>query len=77
MNEILVIIPTFNEALTIERTIRDISRQGIALDILVVDDNSPDGTGSIVQGLQSEMPNLHLIRKQGDLGFGIGVKYEW
>ncbi|MEN6611445.1 MAG: polyprenol monophosphomannose synthase [Methanoregulaceae archaeon] len=65
MYDITVIIPTFKEEANIEKMIGTINRvcraEGIAAEILVVDDNSPDGTIAIVRSLQSRMPNLSLI----------------
>ena len=50
MRDTLVIIPTFNEKENIEKIIRTTFSQVKEFDILVVDDNSPDGTGDIVNG---------------------------
>jgi len=63
----LVVIPTFNEAENIPRLIPIILRQG-PLDVLVVDDGSPDGTAAIVRDLGAKNPRVHLLvrdRKQG------------
>lgn len=68
-NETLIIIPTFNESKSIGKIITLINLQNINLDILVVDDNSPDGTSKIVETLQKEHKNLHLITKTKDTGF--------
>ena len=66
----LVIIPTYNEKENIEPIIRAIFAQNIGVDILVVDDNSPDGTGQIVQKLAGENPKLHLLSRPGKSGLG-------
>jgi len=66
----LVIIPTFKEKENIESLIRTISSLSIPFDILIIDDNSPDGTASIVKSLQSEFHNLHIIERPGKLGLG-------
>ena len=66
----LVIIPTYNEKENIEPIIRAIFAQNIGVDILVVDDNSPDGTGQIVQKLAQENPKLHLLSRPGKSGLG-------
>jgi len=66
----IVIIPTFNEKENIEALIRSISSLNIAFDILIIDDNSPDGTAEIVKELQKSFSNLHLIERSGKLGLG-------
>ena len=74
MNNTLVIIPTFNEKDNIEPIIRATFSQQKAFDILVVDDNSPDGTAKIVTNLQQEFPNSLFIenRKKKE---GLGAAY--
>ncbi|SMD46169.1 dolichol-phosphate mannosyltransferase [Aquiflexum balticum DSM 16537] len=67
----LVIIPTYNEL----ENIRDISLAIMALEgdfeLLVIDDNSPDGTALEVKKLQKEFPErIHLIKREGKLGLG-------
>ena len=68
----LVIIPTYNEKENIESLIRDIFSQTSGLHILVVDDNSPDGTAGIVQNLiDSEFKeSLHILNRPGKQGLG-------
>ena len=74
MQDALVIIPTYNEKENIENIIRAVFDQKIAFDILVVDDNSPDGTAAIVKNLQREFADrLFLeIRKEKE---GLGKAY--
>ena len=74
MNNTLVIIPTFNEKDNIEPIIRATFSQPKAFDILVVDDNSPDGTAKIVTKLLQEFPNSLFIenRKKKE---GLGAAY--
>ena len=61
MSDALVIIPTYNEKENIELIIRAVFSQKKVFDILVVDDNSPDGTSAIVNKLMSEFSkNLFL-----------------
>jgi len=76
----LVIIPTYNEKANIEKLINDIQLQNIEnLDILIIDDNSPDGTGKIIKNLQKENDNILIIEREGKLGLGTayirGFKY--
>jgi dolichol-phosphate mannosyltransferase len=67
----LVVIPTYNERENIENMIRTIFKLSLPLDILIVDDGSPDGTATIVQTLQTEFPDrLHLLQRQAKLGLG-------
>jgi len=71
MNECLIIVPTYNEKDNIEKIIRYIFNLNLPSDILVIDDNSPDGTASIVKSLQNDYPNrLFLIERKGKLGLG-------
>ncbi len=66
----VVIIPTYKEKENIQELIRVISTLPVPFDILVVDDNSPDGTAGIVKSLQPSYPNVHLIERPGKLGLG-------
>lgn len=71
MTESVVIIPTYNEKENIENIIRAIFSLGQNFDILIVDDNSPDGTADIVKSLQSEFAtSLYLLQRAGKLGLG-------
>lgn len=66
----LVIIPTYNEKENIESIIDAVSSISVPFDIMIIDDNSPDGTGDIVRGLQEKYKNLHLIAREEKLGLG-------
>jgi dolichol-phosphate mannosyltransferase len=66
----LVVVPTYNEALNIERLIAAIVAQGRQFDVLVVDDNSPDGTGDLVAAIAAQTSRVHLLRRAGKLGLG-------
>ena len=75
-----IVIPTYNEAGGIERlvaTLDDVFRAN-ALDgeIVVVDDNSPDGTGAIVDGLAERYP-VRCLHRPGKLGLSSGVIDGW
>lgn len=70
MNNSLVIIPTFNEKENIEDIIRAVFDLKADFDLLVVDDNSPDGTASIVKNLQAEFECLHILERAGKAGLG-------
>ena len=66
----LVIVPTYNERFNIARLIPAILAQDPSLEILVVDDGSPDGTGAIVDGIATNNPRVHVIHREGKLGLG-------
>ena len=66
----LIIIPTYNEIENIEKLIRDIVEIDRTIDILIVDDNSPDGTGEQVGKLKEQFNNLFLIQREGKRGLG-------
>lgn len=76
---ILVVIPTYNEAENIAKLVPAVLRQAPNIDVLVVDDGSPDGTGAIVKELMASHPHVHLIERQGKQGLGtayvLGFKY--
>ncbi len=67
----LVIIPTYNECENIEKIIRAVFALEHDFHILVVEDNSPDGTAAIVKRMQEEFPErLYMIERTGKLGLG-------
>ena len=71
MSNCVVIIPTYNEKENIENIIRYVFSLPHTFHILVVEDNSPDGTASIIHRLQLEFPlNLHMLERKGKLGLG-------
>jgi len=66
----LIVIPTYNEKENIQAIVPAILRQNLGVEILVVDDNSPDGTGALVQEIQKTTPQLHLLSRPGKQGLG-------
>jgi dolichol-phosphate mannosyltransferase len=71
VSDSLIIIPTYNEKENIEAIIRRIFSLGIAFDLLIVEDNSPDGTAGIVRSLIGEFPGrLFMEERNGKLGLG-------
>nr|HPH78733.1 polyprenol monophosphomannose synthase [bacterium] len=78
-NRKIVIIPTYNEAGNIQELIEEIFMIVPDVDILIIDDNSPDNTAGIVKKLQAFYPHLFLLERAGKLGLGTayctGFKY--
>ena len=71
MSDSLVIIPTYNEKENIEQIIRKVFSLPKEFDILIVEDNSPDGTAAIVKSLMQEFPaKLFIEERKGKLGLG-------
>lgn len=67
---VLVIIPTYNEAENIQGLIPRVLEQDSAVEILVIDDNSPDGTALAVERMMTETPRLKLMKRPAKLGLG-------
>ena len=71
MSDTLVITPTYNEKENIEKIIRKVFSLEKEFDMLIVEDNSPDGTADIVKRLMEEFPNrLFIKERKGKLGLG-------
>lgn len=71
MSDSVVIIPTYNEKENIENIIRKVFSFEKKFHVLIIEDNSPDGTADIVKKLQSEYSGmLHIIERKGKLGLG-------
>jgi len=66
----LVLIPTYNEAENIPGMVNAISSLSTPFDILVIDDNSPDGTASLVKEMMPSFPNLHILERPSKSGLG-------
>jgi dolichol-phosphate mannosyltransferase len=80
MNERLVIVPTYNEIENIDRVIDAVMNLSPEMDLLIVDDHSPDGTGNRIRGLQAaHNARLHLIEREGKLGLGTAyiMGFKW
>ena len=70
MKRCLVIIPTFNEADNLPRLLPTILNLGSHFNILIVDDNSPDGSAKLVKEMQKTEQRIHLIERPGKMGLG-------
>lgn len=80
MSDALVIIPTYNEKENIEAIIRAVFKQKKVFHVLIVDDNSPDGTSEIVKSLQNEFPErlfLEVRKNKSGLGTAYIHGFKW
>jgi dolichol-phosphate mannosyltransferase len=75
----LVIVPTYNERENIKPLFESLMGQNLGIEVLVVDDNSPDGTAQVVQEMMSQDPRLHLLSRPGKQGLGRAyiAGFEW
>lgn len=67
--ESLVCIPTYNERENLPSIVEELLRVA-PVDILVIDDNSPDGTGAVADGLAERSPRVHVLHRPGKQGLG-------
>ena len=72
MKKILVCVPTYNESENIEILCKKIFRIK-KVDLLIIDDNSPDGTYKIIEKLKLKYKNLFLLKRKKKLGFGSAI----
>lgn len=70
MKKSLVIVPTYNELTNVRRLIPELLGRYPDLDILIVDDNSPDGTGDFVEEYGKSDPRVKILRRAGKMGLG-------
>jgi dolichol-phosphate mannosyltransferase len=68
--EVLIVVPTYNERQNIERVLGELLSLDADLEVLVVDDNSPDGTGGFVDEYREKDPRVHVIHRPGKMGLG-------
>jgi dolichol-phosphate mannosyltransferase len=66
----LIVIPTYNERENIAGLIDDVLRFAPTTDVLIIDDNSPDGTGQVVDVISARLPQVHALHRPGKLGLG-------
>ncbi len=66
----LVIIPTYNEAANVPNLVPQVLCQDPRLEILIVDDNSPDGTGQLAEAIAQGEPRVHVLHRDGKRGLG-------
>lgn len=70
LDNAVVIIPTYNEIANIEKMLSTLDHLHPSLNILIIDDGSPDGTAEVVKSYQPKKANLHLLQRSGKLGLG-------
>lgn len=70
LDKTVVIIPTYNEISNIQKMLETLDRLHPTLNILIIDDGSPDGTADVVKQFQQHKKNLHLLQRTGKLGLG-------
>ena len=70
LDKAIVIIPTFNEISNIEKMLTTLDQMHPSLNVLIIDDGSPDGTAQVVKSFQSKKHNLHILERKGKLGLG-------
>ena len=70
MNQTLIIVPTYNERENLPRMAQRLLSLPVPVDLLVVDDNSPDGTGKIADELAAKHPQIHVLHRAEKNGLG-------
>jgi dolichol-phosphate mannosyltransferase len=75
----LIITPTYNERLNVTTLVERTLAQDPRIEMLFVDDNSPDGTGDLIESLASQEPRVHLMRRPGKMGLGTAYRdgFRW
>jgi dolichol-phosphate mannosyltransferase len=70
MSNTLIVVPTYNELANLSRLAARLLQLPVKVDLLVVDDNSPDGTGRIADELAAKHPQIHVLHRQRKQGLG-------
>jgi dolichol-phosphate mannosyltransferase len=70
LDKAVLIIPTYNEIANIEKMLDTLNRLHPSLNVLIIDDGSPDGTANVIKSYQQKKNNLYLIERTGKLGLG-------
>ena len=80
MSDVVVIIPTYNEIENIPKMLDTVMEKPDGFDVLVIDDNSPDGTAAAVRRAMERYPGrIHLLERKGKLGLGTAyiLGFKW
>lgn len=79
MVKALVITPTYNEKANVPTLIERVLEQDPRLEMLFVDDNSPDGTGDLIEDIAKSNPRVHLLRRPAKMGLGTAYRdgFRW
>jgi dolichol-phosphate mannosyltransferase len=70
MPDTAIVVPTYNERQNIERLISTLLEAGPEVKVLIVDDNSPDGTAACVEAIASKNPRVRILKRPGKMGLG-------
>ena len=74
MSRVIVIIPTYNEVENIPLIVSEVLAQDDRIEILVVDDNSPDGTGKVADDLREQTGRVHVLHRPEKAGLGAAYR---
>ena len=79
MNKALIIVPTYDEKENIRSLVSAVLEKDSRLEILIVDDNSPDGTGELADRMSEQDSRVHALHRQGKLGLGSAYRdgFRW
>jgi dolichol-phosphate mannosyltransferase len=73
VSSLVISLATYNEVENLRPLVETIRQHAPAASILIIDDNSPDGTGQLAEELKAALPNVHVIHRRGKLGLGTAV----
>jgi len=74
MSSVIVVIPTYNEAENLPLIVPAVLEQDPRIEVLVVDDNSPDGTGKLADELVEQTGRVHVLHRPGKAGLGAAYR---
>ena len=79
LGRVVIVIPTYDEAANLAWIVGRVRRAQPGVDVLVVDDNSPDGTGAVADGLAADDSQVHVLHRtaKGGLGAAYLAGFEW